>query len=949
MTKKHRFLKLARYSKAAWRFSTIFTLPLFIIFLYWSYATLERFYQFGMRYNTAPFSSSLLEIGRMEFSHLIWNIGLAVFSFNSSENIKKGGLNTIRLFIPESKLSELNSKLPYSGFKYKKGRIWIENKFQKSKIKYKGDFLTHWAYYKKSIRVKTTKKNLYKGMRVFNLVAPKLPEHLNNYLSCRLAGLMGLITPRTDIINLYVNEEYRGIHVLIEQIEELTLRRHNLIPGDIYAGELLLKDSYTGIDHRVFKHPGIWRKVSVNNKYPEDHFEPLDLLLGQLSSSSSKLLQDKLSELLDMEMWGRFSALETLMQSFHYDEAHNWRLYFDPARSVMLPVVWDPMGWHYVWRPRSNQSAQLDVLPSYLHRNLILNGDYIRSRSRALEEFFASGNDQKFLEELDEIIKKVGYTIQYDPHPVVVNYKFMWPDEIRAALLDLKKRVHKTFNDVRHGYLIKDMDVHYAQDSKKQIIKLKVSGRRPVRNLIFRYLRPVRKPSGIKLRYWRGPELIEKDLSDAVILDKGVVKINVSLLPEHQTIIFGKDPLRSHRIQIKPGYFELVMENIPPDNTLLEVRVDRGPGYLQSAERVDTLERTHFQNGFKITQVKSNKKYLLWKGLVRINGIKEIEHDLNIKAGTTIEFMPGAALIVRGRLMVNGTQAKPVRFVPAPGNKKPWGAVVLKGPGANDSRLTHCEFAGGSGLKGDLFEYSAMFSVHDVKGVKVNHCRFRSNKVVDDMVHGVYSDITFKNSIFEGAFADALDMDISNLVVENSRFSNSGNDAIDLMNSKALVMDTLLQGSGDKGISVGENSQLLVVNSRLINNQIGVESKDASVASLYNVDLERNKLALNAYKKNWRYDSGGTVFLYKSRISDNPKAVTVGKRSRISIFDTYLDQKVPNQKNIILDKTVDAKSRDQALTKNSWRFPEDPHPLPHFVSYFSRINSNIRGAAGLEN
>ncbi len=57
---------------------------------------------------------------------------------------------------------------------------------------------------------------------------------------------MGLPVPRTDLVRLYINGEDRGIHILVEQLEELTLRRAGLMPADIYRGEIVGKDAFTG-------------------------------------------------------------------------------------------------------------------------------------------------------------------------------------------------------------------------------------------------------------------------------------------------------------------------------------------------------------------------------------------------------------------------------------------------------------------------------------------------------------------------------------------------------------------------------------------------------------------------------------------------------------------------------------------------------------------------------
>jgi hypothetical protein len=197
--------------------------------------------------------------------------------------------------------------------------------------------------------------------------------------------------------------------------------------------------------------------------------------------------------------------------------------------------------------------------------------------------------------------------------------------------------------------------------------------------------------------------------------------------------------------------------------------------------------------------------------------------------------------------------------------------------------------ADGSGLKGDLFEYSAMLSIHDVKDVVISDCQFRDNHVVDDMVHTVYADIRFERVLFKNALSDALDLDISTASISDSHFENSGNDAVDLMTTQANITGSHFKNNGDKGISVGENSQLYAVNNTLKGNLIGVQSKDRSTAVLLNQTFKDNKTGLHAYKKNWRYGEGGVIFLGKSTVSGDGISASAEKRSAIQIFDSYLE------------------------------------------------------------
>ncbi|NYT47315.1 MAG: CotH kinase family protein [Candidatus Methanofishera endochildressiae] len=129
--------------------------------------------------------------------------------------------------------------------RYIKAGLLDNNKLIKAKIRYRGDTIPHWGNEKKSIRVKTSKGQLYQGMRVFNLLAPKFAWQLNNYFSYQLAKRLGLISPKTKLVRVILNNEDRGVHILVEQLREITLRRHHLMPADIYQGEIIGKDKHT--------------------------------------------------------------------------------------------------------------------------------------------------------------------------------------------------------------------------------------------------------------------------------------------------------------------------------------------------------------------------------------------------------------------------------------------------------------------------------------------------------------------------------------------------------------------------------------------------------------------------------------------------------------------------------------------------------------------------------
>ena len=111
------------------------------------------------------------------------------------------------------------------------------------------------------------------------------------------------------------------------------------------------------------------------------------------------------------------------------------------------------------------------------------------------------------------------------------------------------------------------------------------------------------------------------------------------------------------------------------------------------------------------------------------------------------------------------------------------------------------------------------------------------------------------------------------------------------MTALATVSNTRFIESGDKGISVGEDSQLVVLDSLFDGCLRGIESKDKSVAIILNSDvLNSGEIGVNAYNKNWRYDGGGTAHVHKCRFEGNRVALRADRRSRIIIGDSSVDE-----------------------------------------------------------
>lgn len=924
-----------------WKRSWIVTLPVALVFVLWLRGTYSRWDDFTVRHRTSQ-DLSLLSVGELEKDHLLRSAEMTATTWRTGEKLAATGLDTVHLYVKDGSLQRLNSNLPHSGLEYVEGGMYYDGAVHEVDVRYRGDNVYHWGFWKKSWRVKTKRGSLYKGMRKFNLVAPRTTEMLNNYFSYRLGETMGLISPYTEVVNVALNGEYIGVFVLTEQLEESTIRRYDRMPGDVYSGELVGMDSYQGIENKLFDHPGVWTKAAVNNHFDADAMTPLEELIRTIEEATDEEGQQRLSDLVDMEAFGRFSAFETLVCTVHIDALHNWRLYYDPWHTNFVPIVWDPVGWHrtMLWGPGGRGNERVDVIPSPFHAALFRNADFLRARARAFAEFFESGKDQVFLAEVRDLIERVGPAIDLDPN-LVSEVEMVTPREVREAMAKLADGIEGVFEEVRQIQTVDPTGTMKCRVGSAGRLELEVQGRRPIEEIELRYSAPVKGPLVAKLRWENAGGVHEADVTGKMSVQGSRILLRSGLLARHQAAIVSMDPAQAHAngLIFKPARYDLVLEPRPGTfaagegpQKLLEALGGALVGVRYRRTGGDIWEAAPFSNavtdegvGRMELAVHADPGYppMVISGEVALEGDRVVDSDVIIDAGTTFRMKPGANVLFLGRVFARGTAERPISFEPFEEGQEPWGVIAIKGEGSNGSEFHHCRFREGSGWKQALAEYSAMFSVHGVQDVHVVDCTFEDSRVVDDMVHGVYSFITFRRCTFRRSLADALDMDISSVIVEDCLFEESGNDSVDLMTTKAAVSDTRFIDAGDKGISVGEDSELVVLNSLMDGCLRGIEAKDKSVAIVLNSDFVNSvEIGVNAYNKNWRYDGGGTAYIYKSRFTGNAQSIVADRRSRIVVGDSSIDE-IPAVKprRITIEPTVDSAPGTTAADPRNERLP----------------------------
>ena len=942
---------MKRWLDFAWRWSIAVTLPVALVFAWWAIGTFQQWRAFSVDYDAAPVQVDLLDVGTDRWRHLVRSLRIALSPRTLASVPEERSLRTVQLFIAASDLDWLGRDLPYSGYEFVPGRLMYGDGLHEVKVRYRGDFLAHWGYDKKSIRIRTKVDDLYEGMRAFNLIVPKFPEQVNNYLGYRLAEYLGLLAPRCELVNVFLNGRNLGLHEFTEQLDEGTLRRADRMPGDIYAGELVAKDRIEGVTNNVFELPELWEKVAANHHYDLADKTPLETLLRLLNESPSEATEARLGELLDMRAFGAFGAYELLTQTHHFDECHNWRLYWDPWALKFQPIVWDPTPWAPEMRPPDGGPVALDLVISRLAIWLCRNGDFLAARHAALRDFFATGKVARFLAEVDWALTAAREALAFDP-----NVRPTDPQAVASGMVDFRAFIDQTFRELRLCYLEQAGTLRHTAPDATGTLALEVTGRQPVDEVVLRFEQPIKAVAAAVLQYRRGSHVEQVDLGGGTIAQGNTLRVPARLLAQlAPSFQFRQGQiLREHTLREVPGYYELRLPGLPADNRLMEVLARRS-GRLERALPATTLAPRDLEWLYVPATAMPARVPQLWRGEVAVHDVRTITDDVVIEPGTTVRLDPGASVLFRGRVTAIGDAERPIRFVPAAAERGPWGTVALNGAGCSGSTFRCCELRGGSGHKEPMQEYTAMFSLHNCADVRVEDCVFADNFAVDDLIHLAYADVLFDRVELRHAAKGALDADISHVVVRNSRFIDCGNDGIDLMTTAAVVADCRFENNRDQGIALGEASRLLAVRDTFDGCGKAMAARDGSFAQAANCEIRRCERALHAHHENRRYDAGGSMIVRKSVFAANRSMPTADARSTLVLQDCQVDApdaptfesgdkqpvKVKNRA-----RAIDCSASAAVQSRQPLPFPEELRPLEALAgAVWDTVRADVRGGA----
>ena len=146
-----------------------------------------------------------------------------------------------------------------------------------------------------------------------------------------------------------------------------------------------------------------------------------------------------------------------------------------------------------------------------------------------------------------------------------------------------------------------------------------------------------------------------------------------------------------------------------------------------------------------------------------------------------------------------------------------------------------------------------------------------SNGGCEDSLNIISSKGSIESLKIRTAFADALDMDFSNVTIKDAFIKNAGNDCFDVSTGTYFIKNGQFEMCGDKGISVGEGSKLRAENLNVVSANIGISSKDYSTVNSNSATFVKVTTCIEAKQK--KQEFGGAVAVLNKIHCDGEFAV----------------------------------------------------------------------------
>ena len=721
-----------------------------------------------------------------------------------------------------------------------------------ARMRIRGD--TSREFPKKSFKIKLDSEPLILGTNVLNLNAEyKDPSYIHQYMASRLMNEAGLYCFKSEHIRLFINNQYKGLYLLIENVDDEFMEKRGL---DKKAN--LYKAAKDGSCLSFYDDVNYHWENKVNEFSDKSD---LQNLINMLDTIEDNRYYDFAKKTFDYDKMITIIVMNafTANQSTWY---HNYYMYHDINNSqkwTMLPWDLDKTFSRY-GNIYFNQSSHY-----WQHDNPFL--EKACSNERILQDISVK------LDKLTKTILQPEYII-----PIIDSLEYLLAESVEQDTADDVKDI-----DTWRKQLAKERD--FVKNRANQI-------KNHIENLPLNF-KVIRTPEII------GPDYIfrwnkSKDPKGKEIKYKFIYNKDHNLYDSKDMIII--DNLTDTFLRCPAGL----------ENTKYFWKVV-AYNDIYPLDGYDNRNYFQFKNGTELPSKITKNLTLTEEGspyYIKTETLIEKNAQLKVEEGVEIRFYKGVNLFVSGSISVTGTKEKPVKLLPASGQDY-WGYIYIISPDKSCS-FKHTKF-----IEGHLYSKKLDLKIENTdfliekKDLKIDEIRYavvwfytgtfsmvNSSIISNGTGEGLNinkAHALVENCMFDNA-PDAIEyIDVYEGVIKNNQVLNSPDDAIDMNGCENIIIEkNFLSDNMDKGISVGHEgngpcSNIIIKDNVIINSKTGIAVKDSSEAIIINNTLYKNYDGISCYHKD-HSDRGGKAYIINTIICNSGnKSIKVDQLSKAHI------------------------------------------------------------------
>ena len=668
-----------------------------------------------------------------------------------------------------------------------------------------------------SFKLKLNKNKFFKGVRRITLISLMDDWNVTSVALTKIAKKLGLIVSVPTFKQVFINGSDAGIFLVMEEIDKELLERNYGITNYGILKSNDVWDKPFGQPHVSMTDDTSFDKEQSGTKPARDYALSKFIILMKAVKRNDV---DKVRQLIDLDEFAKFSAIEKFYGTNHSSAGDNLRYLYNFSTGKFRLILRVEGG--VLVRKNIKDISIIDHhLMDYYQSNIIL----------------------KLLYKDKEFLKKRRQYLNY-----IISESSYLESIIKASIEELEEWSKRSSADITQKIKESDLSINHLYTNISFIKKYLLSHKIYISHLLGK--------SAI--------EILNESTFNVMVTSVRDCNNNIFVLDKPKIIppnFYKKDWLIPKKISIPVGidclrnvFFESKFGSILKTNVFINSRRD----FLDYE-----TSYANFNDIFKKNVYFEGKNWFVNKGNYTINKTIILPYgtNLTLNPGVKINLAPNIGFLVRGDFKAVGM--KDGIEISSKFRNNPFSTFAVLGNKSKPSKVKLHNFKLSDGNEGVIngIYFSGQMSIHNAE-VVITASQF-SNSNSDDGLNIKYANVKIKNNTFSENKGDALDCDFCKGIFSKNLFKglslehNKGGktDGLDLSGSKILVENNKFSGFSDKAISIGEISNVEVYGNIIQSSNIGVAVKDSSVAYLKDNNFKFNLKDISKYIKKRMYSA----------------------------------------------------------------------------------------------